>query len=297
MSDTPSTVRSGHSDGTPLAVRSGHSDGTPSWVTDVERLALGKPVLLLEGKDDVELLRHFFSQHTPGWDLRLHLAAAEGKQRVIAGIAVHRPGWIGVVDRDEWSQDDVHQAVARSPRLNVLSRFCIESYFCHPAELWTALPPNQQARVNNDPQPLAAPIWEQLPDWVAHGAMWRVLRKLHPDTRLPAALERAPVTGEDEIRRILETWHARLAPDQVLGQYRQELWAAQQLSRDEQLQCYVHGKKFYNIIVVQTLDHLFSGQGAGDWFQRFRDSLIQPPDDLKELLDWILNLVPERNSQ
>jgi len=33
-------------------------------------------------------------------------------------------------------------------------------------------------------------------------------------------------------------------------------------------------------------------EGAGDWLQKFRDAPIQPPDDLKELLDWILNLVP-----
>ncbi len=279
---------------TPLTVRNGHSDGPPSWVTDIERLALGKPVLLVEGKDDVDLLRHFLSQHTPDWDLRLHLAAAGGKRRVIQGISVHRSTWIGVVDWDEWNQDDVRESVARSPRLRVLPRFCIESYFCHPAELWAALPPNQQARAGNTLQTLAAPIWEQLPDWVAHGAMWRVLRQLYHDTRLPAALERAPITDEDEIRRILETWHARLSPDRVLEQYRQELDTTQRLPRNEQLTCYVHGKKFYNAIVVQTLDRLFSGRGADAWFQRFRDTPIQPPDDLRELLDWILNLVPER---
>ncbi len=264
---------------------------TPSWITDVERLALGKPVLLVEGADDVVLLGHFLSQHAPGWDLRLHLAAAGGKQRVITGVAVHRPGWIGVVDLDEWNPDDVQNGVERSPRLRALPRFCIESYFCHPAELWAALPPNQQARMGNDLQALSTPILEQLPDWVAHGAMWRVLRQLYHATRLPAALESAPVTDEAEIRRILEEWHTRLSPDQVLSQYRQKLDTARRLSSDTQLTSSIHGKKFYNAIVVQTLDLLFSGKGADDWLQKFRDAPIRPPDDLKELLDWILNLV------
>jgi len=263
----------------------------PSWITDVERLALGKPVLLVEGDDDVALFGHFLGQHAPGWDLRLHLAAAGGKRRVVAGVAVHRPGWIGVVDMDEWSPSDVQEAVDRSSRLCALPRFCIESYFCHPAELWAALPPGQQARVNNDSQALAAPILEHLPDWVAHGAMWRILRQLYHDTRLPAALESAPVTDEAEIRRILEEWHVRLSPGQVLSQYRQELDTARRLPSDEQLTRYIHGKKFYNVVVVQILDHLFSGKGADDWFQRFRDAPIQPPDDLKELLDWVLSLV------
>ena len=116
----------------------------PTWVTDIERLALGKPVLLVEGEDDIVLFRHFFNQHTPGWDLRLHLAAAGSKRHVIA---------------------------------------------------------------------------------------------------------------------------------------------------DEQLTHYVHGKKFYTMVVVQILDHLFSGKGADDWLQKFRDAPIRPPDDLKDLLDWVWSLV------
>ena len=264
----------------------------PLWITDVGRLALGKLVLLVEGEDDVVLFEHFLKQHVPGWDLRLHLAAAGGKQRVIVGVAVHRPEWIGIVDLDEWSPADVRAAVARSPRLRALPRFCIESYFCHPVELWAALPPVQRARLGNNPQTLAAPIMEKLPDWAARGAMWRILRQLCHDTRLPTALEREPVTDEAEIRRTLEEWHARLAPEQVLAQYRQELEKARRLSPDEQLTRYIHGKKFFNMVVVQTLDHLFSGKGADDWLQKFRDAPIQPPGDLKELLDWVLRLVP-----
>jgi hypothetical protein len=129
-----------------------------------------------------------------------------------------------------------------------------------------------------------------LTDWVAHGAMWRVLRRLYHSARLPAELERAPITDEAEIRRILESWHMRLAPDLVLQQYRQELDAARQLEPDEQIQTYIHGKRFYKQVVVQVLDGLFSGKGADDWLQRFQDAGMQPPPDLQTLLDRILNL-------
>jgi hypothetical protein len=40
----------------------------PLWITDIGRLALGKPVLLVEGEDDVVLFEHFRhgSESAPG---------------------------------------------------------------------------------------------------------------------------------------------------------------------------------------------------------------------------------------
>jgi len=151
----------------------------PRWIGEIEQGSRGNLVLLVEGEDDVRLLRHFLNQHRPGWDVRLHLAAAGGKQHVISGITVHRPDWIGLVDQDEWGTADLQDAVDRSPRLHVLPRFCLESYFCHPDELWSALPLAQRSRVNDDPRVIADPIWAALPNWLAHGAMWRVLRRLY----------------------------------------------------------------------------------------------------------------------
>jgi len=236
----------------------------------------------------VTIFEHFFDQHAPGWRRRFFIAPAGNKSHVKSGIITHCPDWIGIMDLDEWSPENVRQAIESSPHLKALPRFCIESYFCHPDELWSIIPEQQRAKVGNDRQILARPIYDALPDWVAHGAMWRVLRKLYHNTRLPARLESQPVTDEVEIRRTLEKWHQNLAPDRVLNQYRHELRTASNLPRDEQIKKYVHGKKFYNQVVVQTLDHLFSGKGADDWLQKFRDAQIQPPSDLCTLLDWVL---------
>ena len=121
-----------------------------------------------------------------------------------------------------------------------------------------------------DEHRLAGPIVEALPDWVAHGAMWRVLRRFYHDTRLPAELEDRPVIDEDQILQILQEWHNHLAPDKVLGQYHTELNSARQLSQDEQLCTYVHGKKFYNAVVVQmALNPLFGQQNADYWLDEF----------------------------
>lgn len=265
--------------------------GDPLWLRDVESRAAGKHVLLVEGNDDVTLLGYFLTQHSPGWETRLVMLPAHGKQRVESGVCVHRPDWIGLIDLDEGNPDDLAKADARSPRLLTLPRFCIESFFCHPEEIWDALPPMQRDRVGGDPQVLSRPILKVLPDWVAHGAMWRVLRRLYHTARLPAELERAPITDENEIRRILQAWHEQLAPDLVFQQYHEELTEVNLLGQDEQIRKYVHGKKFYNQVVVQILDQLFSGQGADDWLQKFQDAGMQPPIDLRMLLDSVLGLI------
>lgn len=265
---------------------------TPLWLRDVKDRAAGKPVLLVEGDDDVMLLGHYLTQHAPGWKTRFVLLPAQGKQRVVSGVCVHRPDWLGVIDHDKWNPDDLAEAGARSPRLLILPRFCIESFFCNPDEIWETIPLAQRERVGDDPEVLRQPTLAALPDWVAHGAMWRVLRKLYHAARLPAELERAPITDETEIRRILERWHESLAPDLVIQQYREELAIANQLEPEQQLRRYVHGKKFYNQVVVQILDGLFSGKGADDWLQKFQDANMQPPSDLQGTLDQVLHLVP-----
>ena len=266
---------------------------TPSWVIDIERLALGKPVLLVEGDTDKVWFEHFLAKHQPGYEQRLHVAAAGGKRHVSKCITDYRPGWIGVLDRDEWREADVRAVAAKSSRLHVLSRFCIESYLCDPDELWRVIPPQQQSKVGGSIVALAKPIQDAVPAWVAHGAMWRVLREIHEASRFPTELEERPVTDETTIRQILTAWHEGLAPDAVLAQYRSELARANCLSMTEQLRCYIHGKKFFNQVVVQVLDQLFAGQGADDWQQKWRgDVPILPPPDLTALLDQILALLP-----
>ncbi len=264
----------------------------PLWLDPIEQEAGGKPVVLLEGQDDEVMLGHFLSQHSSGWERRLHLAAAGSKRRVVRGVTVHRPDWLGIIDCDEWSPADVEDACAQSDRLLILPRFCLESYFCVPEELWEALPEVQRQRVGDAIEKLADPIWEALSDWVAHGAMWRVLHDRWQDLRFPAELENQPVTDEARIRDILQTWHDGLKPDVILDAYRNALQSARSdLTAERQLKSYVHAKKFFNQIVVQQLDQLFSGRGRGDWLQKFRDGGIQPPPDLSALFDEMWRLL------
>ena len=263
----------------------------PAWIVEIENLARGLPVILVEGKEDVMWFGHFLDLHAAGWRSRTFLAAAEGKRHVIQGTTIHRPSWIGIIDRDEWREADVVAAAGRSSRLHILPRFCIESYLCDPAELWNALPAPQRNRVT-DADAWTEVIRQHIPDWVAHGAMWRVLREIHETSRFPSQLEEHPITDEAQIRQILASWHQQIAPDIVLARYQVELAVGRASPKPEQLRQYIHGKKFFNQVVVQVLDRLFAGKGTDDWQQRFRDAPILPPPDLSALLDRILAQLP-----
>jgi hypothetical protein len=265
----------------------------PSWLLAIENAAAGKPVLLVEGPDDNVILSYFLEKHRPGSDRRIFIGEAGGKSEVIRGLT-HQPQWIGIVDRDVWSQAEVDEAQRQTPRLCVLSRFCVESFFCVPEELWPALPPGHRGAVGDNINRLKQPILDVLPDWVAHGAMWRVLRIRARGVRsrdiFPHALQKSPITDENEIRRILETWHRYLDPERILEDYRAERQRGLALSVVEQLTGYVVGDKFFKKVIESTLDELF-GATDKNWLERFRDEQIQPPPDLTALFDEILNLI------
>jgi len=269
----------------------------PAWIVEIENLARGLPVVLVEGKEDVTWFSHFLDLHAVGWRSRAFLAAAEGKRHVIQGVTVHRPSWIGIIDRDEWREADIIAAAGRSLHLHILPRFCIESYLCDPDELWNALPAAQRDRVAEDINVWMGSIRQHIPDWVAHGAMWRVLREIHETSRFPSQLEEHPITDEAQIRQILTSWHQQIAPDIVLARYQAELTLGREMPEPKQLQQYIHGKKFFNQVIVQVLDQRFAGKGADDWQQRLRDTPILPPSDLTALLDRALAQLPSAGMQ
>ena len=189
----------------------------PDWLNELERQSNGLPIILVEGADDVRVYRRFLDKLATGWDTQAVLLAAQGKLRLIRALK-QRPTWVGLVDRDEWREADVLDAITKLPRLRALPRFCLESCLSVPAEIWAALPPVQQTRID-DANDLFDPIDAALPDWVAHGAMWRVLRELYHLAQLPDGLDDQPVTDLNQITRILTDWHQQLDPQRVIGNY------------------------------------------------------------------------------
>ena len=258
------------------------------WLDQIEKNAGNKRVLLVEGAEDQEALTHFLDHYSPavGWRNLFLILPAGGKDHVRVAVETHLD-WCGVVDRDEWSEQDLKQLIESSPRIKALPRFCMDSFFCDPDEIWPAIPAIQRRNVQDNPSQLIEQVNAALPAWVSHGAIWRVLRNLYRQTRFPAELDDQPV-DEANMRAILENWHHSLAPQVVLDQYHIELGKGMQLTRDEQIKQYVHGKKFFSKVVVNALNHLMGQHPKKFWLQHFLDEHIQPPADLHPLLDWVL---------
>ena len=69
----------------------------------------GKRVLLLEGTDDVDAYSIFLTKRFPQWDQSWAVAEMGNKRQVLEGLARER-NWLGLVDKDEWS-DEVQTAL------------------------------------------------------------------------------------------------------------------------------------------------------------------------------------------
>ena len=96
----------------------------------------GARVLLVEGSDDVDAFRIFLDKKFPAWEQAWHLVEA-GNKRMVQQIAAAEPQWLGLVDRDEWTEDEIQQRMQETTNLLVLPRFCMESYLIEPGELYS----------------------------------------------------------------------------------------------------------------------------------------------------------------
>ncbi|RIK68725.1 hypothetical protein DCC62_24125 [candidate division KSB1 bacterium] len=266
------------------------------WVKEIVDKAGNKRVLLVEGKRDRTVLSYFLSQVYPEWNSRFVLHAAGGKKHVIDCIQDYRADWAGIVDKDEWSPKQIEELGRKLPRLKVLPRFCIENYFCVPEELWSALPPNQKQSIRNEFDRLAKPLMAVLSSWLSHGVMWRVImnrrRDLLNESGFPAKLDHEPVTDLNEVRRILENWHKQLDPDAIISEYQQELAAAENRDSVDQLQHFVHGKKFLSRVVVPALNQIFAQASVDVWLDQLmrNDHGFSMPSDLQNFLSEVVGL-------
>jgi hypothetical protein len=243
----------------------------------------GVGVLVVEGEDDRLFFEMFLELVAPGqWESGWCVGAAGGKRNVLS-ILEDQQTWIGVVDRDEWAPDSQAQAVANfGPRLHVLPRYCMESYFIDPNELWETLPPAQQTRIAGGKPALEARIITPLSQWVRHGALWHAVNPLWDGLRaigFKDALLDLPTSQDDsQIRQTLREWHDFLDPDRIFGDFQNNLAQAQRASRTDQLKTWVHGKRFFTSHVVPCLNALLDQKSADDWMNDLRRTLRRPAD-------------------
>jgi hypothetical protein len=247
------------------------------------RLA-GTRVLLLEGKADMEFIRKMLDLKAPGnWPSAWSIGNAGGKRNV-QNMLHDQPDWIALVDRDEWTAEEIAAKQAEFPgRLMVLPRYCLESYFILPSEIWAALPSKQQLVPGGLPAVEAAITnHAALLRWVRHGCLWHAVNPLHSGLRaLGFVLELLDVNrAQDDalIRQTLDAWHQYLDPVIIDARFQQYLTTATASPVNEQLISWVHGKEFFNQHVVQALNGLFGQASEKAWRTEMLKNLPLPPD-------------------
>jgi len=241
----------------------------------------GKRVLLVEGPDDVEALGVLLTNKHPGWDVQWALTYA-GKKDSVTKILGEEPTWVGVVDRDDWSEDRIARETSALPNLWVLPRFCLECYLINPREIWSALPPVQQSKIVGGEGTLRSEIMVDFAKWLRHGALWHTANPMWTGLRdqgfVSDLLEVQNAQDDAVILTILERWHAFLLPTDFMTRFHQRLNNSRRHTEDAQLCLDIHGKMFFNQHVVTTLNALIRQNSADGWRRDLFNTLHVPPD-------------------
>ena len=231
--------------------------------------------LVVEGADDVRFVEWQLEYRFPGWRKSWVVGPAEGKNRVLDMVRLE-PTWFGLVDSDEWDTATLAQLRANNPRVHVLPRYCMESYFVVPQELWGLLPAGQQAAVAGGINRFEADLLAPLDPWVRHGALWRVVNPLWSGLKTRGfkddLLQLTAAQNDAAIQNKLQEWHSYLDAAALFAAFQDELKKARALNLDEQLKHIVHGKSFFTEHVCPSLNVFFKQRSAPDWLKEHMKS-------------------------
>lgn len=222
-------------------------------------------VLVVEGPDDRDAFQQFLAKRVPAWESHWVLAEAGGKRQVLQ-ILKQEIDWVGVVDRDDWSDEEQAEHVRTYPNLFVLPRFCLESYLINPDELWAAFPDKQRAKLPGGLDDLKAAFAASLPEWIRHAALWHVInplwRKLRALGFVDEALNTQSIPDDAALIALLNRWVSALDSQQVLLEFHERLLKLQQLSPAELTAHWLYAKKFYPEVVHPLLDRLLGTKSS-----------------------------------
>ncbi len=253
-------------------------------IRDIREQQVGnskKRVLLLEGEDDVQAFSVFLRETHPDFDKDWVLASAGKKQHVIE-ILAQEPDWLGLVDRDEWSDERIFEISKEIENLIFLPRYCIENYLILPNELWLALPPKQREKVPEGETQLEIMILKDIDRWVSHGVLWSVINPLWEGLRSlgfkDKLLDPAVSLDHEAISITLSDWHQFIEPNEIMRRFQVKLDYVTGLSLSEQLAQHVHGKKFYEDVIDKSLNQLLGQKSSSERKKSIFRTLRVPSD-------------------
>jgi hypothetical protein len=272
----------------------------PPWLDMLRKKAGTKVVLLVEGSVDETAMERWLSLIDPDFGNRLLVRRADdegqdrefgGTKRVKQGLT-HEPGWWGLVDSDERTDAEIADDIANLPRLRFLPRYCLESFFIEPAELWNNFPLHQRAAHSEFEQAVEKAVLEKLDRWVAHFAMWRTLcereQRLRKELNFPQNVIREVVDqyplSHDQIIESLKPWHEHFDPAAICREYEAVIATAAKLSETDRLRHFVHGKHFFHRVVLPVLNTI-ENKSAAAWISDLIKATTTVPADLRPILE------------
>jgi hypothetical protein len=273
-------------------------DTPPKLVLDVEKIVGGTPkeVLLVEGADDLIVVERWLSLRDPNFRQNLHVHDAAGWEKLRNALK-WRPDWMGLQDRDEWTEAEIADAATQYPGLRFLPRPCIENYFVVPSELWALIPAPQQANYPGNSAQFASDISAHSDRYTRHWCMWVVLRVRRrvlierlqfPDALIERMLDAAPLT-EAEVQSQLQQWHDVLNAKDVFQEYQDLEKQSLVLSPEEKLKQHVHGKSFFTRVIAGEALRTIAQKSHQDWFKDLAANIASVPDDVITTLESILH--------
>jgi hypothetical protein len=261
----------------------------------VEKIAgSSKKVILVEGKDDEIACKHLFDKKYRHWERLLLVFTAGGKINVINELK-RSPDFIGIIDKDEWSEEDINSIKAEINNLIVIPRYCMESYLVNPDEIWGALPGNIRQNVNYEDFKDA--VLENIEDWTKHSALWHAVLPLYSKLKKSGfnqvlLNEIEKIKDEAFIKAKLNEWHNILDPENTFQKYRSLLSEITGVSIEERLHKWIHGKKFWEVHVSGKMVEFF-GQKSREKYANeiWKHRLI--PEDWHEIWPDLENFQPK----
>jgi hypothetical protein len=274
---------------------------TPDWTRSVAlpTLRQGKRVLTVEGNDDKDVYTAWFKKLTPTGTIfsdKLVVVVAGDKQQALQGLKwFHElnpppPGRLyGLVDRDEWDTNAIAKHTAATLGLLVNPhRHSLESYFSDPSEIEAALRAKDTARYSPFFSRLHAVLQNDLPEWVDHWSLWvttcRVSRQMTEEAFPGFFHDQLPLPDDVAIEARLKAWAGIVSPSAVLGAFQHQRSDARLRSPSEQLQSYVHAKRFYRQVVVGEVLQSIEKVDYRSWMLRLAKWMAEVPADVAPML-------------
>lgn len=249
--------------------------------------ARNKRVLIVEGKGDVDFLTYMLDKQplrSVGFYARFAIGAAGGKDNVLR-ILQREPDWVGIVDRDAWSEKTRAAQAEKLKNLIFLPRYCIENYLIDVNVLEEIFLSGRFEQKDALTDALRC-IRAQIPGAIRHASLWRAVQPLYDELMrlgFNGALLRFEVPSDNEIYDILKSWDRLLDAERIYEDYRAYEETGCAMPEGKALRTWVHGKVFWRKSVAPLLQKALDGMGE-ERLQRLIYRTMELPKDVKELL-------------